>query len=102
MTLTSIQNSFDLLAFLKAQNLLDSSPPLWWKNAGTFEVVVGAILTQNTNWKNVELSLESLTRLDLLGLESIANCDLIKRIFSAEVDSFAKFGAKYFKRLWRL
>lgn len=77
MTLTSIQNSFDLLAFLKAQNLLDSSPPLWWKNAGTFEVVVGAILTQNTNWKNVELSLESLARLDLLGLESIANCDLI-------------------------
>ncbi|MGX3009966.1 3-methyladenine DNA glycosylase [Helicobacter sp. 23-1044] len=73
----NLQNSFDLLAFLKARNLLDNAPPLWWKNARTFEVVVGAILTQNTNWKNVESSLESLARLDLLGLESLANCDLI-------------------------
>ena len=73
----TIENSFDLLAFLKSQNLLDSSPPLWWKNAGSFEVVIGAILTQNTNWKNVELSLDSLGRLDLLGLESLANCDIL-------------------------
>lgn len=75
--MTTIENSFDLLAFLKNQNLLDSSPFLWWKNAGSFEVVVGAILTQNTNWKNVEASLESLSRLDLLGLESLANCDIL-------------------------
>ena len=75
--MTELQNSFDLLAFLKVQNLLDNAPPLWWKNAGSFEVVVGAILTQNTNWKNVESSLDSLESLGLLGLESIANCDLI-------------------------
>lgn len=75
--MTAIENSFDLLAFLKSQNLLDSSPFLWWKNAGSFEVVVGAILTQNTNWKNVEASLDSLARLDLLGLESLANCDIL-------------------------
>lgn len=73
----TIENSFDLLAFLKNQNLLDSLPPLWWKNAGSFEVVIGAILTQNTNWKNVEMSLDSLGRLDLLGLESLANCDIL-------------------------
>ena len=75
--MTTIENSFDLLAFLKSQNLLDSLPPLWWKNAGSFEVVIGAILTQNTNWKNVEMSLDSLRRLDLLGLESLANCDIL-------------------------
>ena len=75
--MTTIENSFDLLAFLKSQNLLDSLPPLWWKNAGSFEVVIGAILTQNTNWKNVDLSLDSLGRLDLLGLESLANCDIL-------------------------
>lgn len=77
MTMQSIQNSFDLLAFLKAQNLLDNAPPLWWKNALSFEVVIGAILTQNTNWKNVEMSLDSLGALGLLGLESIVECDLI-------------------------
>ncbi len=72
-----IENSFDLLAFLKSQNLLDSSPPLWWKNAGSFEVVIGAILTQNTNWKNVEMSLGALESLGLLSLESLANCDIL-------------------------
>ena len=72
-----IENSFDLLAFLKSQHLLDSSPFLWWENAGTFEIVIGAILTQNTNWNNVAMSLESLKRLDLLGLKSIANCDIL-------------------------
>lgn len=75
--MTTIENSFDLLAFLKNQNLLDSLPPLWWKNAGTFEVVIGAILTQNTNWKNVEMSLGALESLGLLSLESLANCDIL-------------------------
>lgn len=75
--MTTIENSFDLLAFLKNQNLLNSLPPLWWKNAGSFEVVIGAILTQNTNWKNVEMSLGALESLDLLGLESLANCDIL-------------------------
>ena len=71
-----IQNSFDLLAFLKAQNLLKDASPLWWDNAGSFEVVIGAILVQNTNWQNVVMSLESLRALGLLRLESLSNCDL--------------------------
>lgn len=72
-----IENSFDLLAFLKAQDLLRNCPPLWWKNAGSFEVVIGAILTQNTNWKAVESSLETLQNLGLLTLESLANGDIL-------------------------
>ncbi len=32
----------------------------WWPGDTPFEVMVGAILTQNTNWKNVELALENL------------------------------------------
>lgn len=73
----NIQNSFDLLTFLKAQNLLDSAPGLWWENAGSFEVVIGAILTQNTNWNNVKISLKSLAHLDLMRVESIAECDIL-------------------------
>ncbi len=71
-----MQNSFDLLAFLKSQNLLTHCPPLWWENAGSFEVVIGAILTQNTNWNNVKMSLENLRILGLMSVESLANCDL--------------------------
>jgi len=54
------KSSLEIYNFLKEKNLLKSSPPLWWPNSGKFEVVVGAILTQNTTWKNVEKSLENL------------------------------------------
>ena len=55
-----ISSAFDLYLFLEKQNLLQNAPPLWWPNAGSFEVVVGAILTQNTTWHNVEQSLSNL------------------------------------------
>jgi len=32
----------------------------WWPAETPFEVMVGAILTQNTNWKNVEKALQNL------------------------------------------
>ena len=50
-------NSYELLMFLKEKNLLKNSPKYWWPNYGSFEVVVGAILTQNTKWENVESAL---------------------------------------------
>jgi len=53
-------SSYEIYTFLKEQKLLENSPPLWWPNAGSFEVVVGAILTQNTTWYNVTKSLENL------------------------------------------
>jgi endonuclease III related protein len=35
-------------------------PQHWWPGKTQFEVIIGAILTQNTSWKNVELALASL------------------------------------------
>lgn len=32
----------------------------WWPADSDFEIIVGAILTQNTNWRNVEMSLGRL------------------------------------------
>ena len=52
--------SLEIYDYLCKENLLQNSPKYWWPNAGTFEVVVGAILTQNTTWKNVEKSLKNL------------------------------------------
>lgn len=40
-----------------AQNL---GPSRWWPGETPFEVAVGAILTQNTNWKNVERAIANL------------------------------------------
>lgn len=35
-------------------------PQHWWPSESRFEIVVGAILTQNTNWRNVERALANL------------------------------------------
>jgi endonuclease III related protein len=32
----------------------------WWPAIDAFEVIVGAVLTQNTNWKNVEKAISNL------------------------------------------
>ncbi len=45
----------------------------WWPNSGTFEVVIGAILTQNSSWSNVEKALTNLKEAKLLSLENIAS-----------------------------
>ncbi|MEN4045257.1 3-methyladenine DNA glycosylase [Sulfurimonas sp. NWX367] len=66
-------NSLQIYDFLEAKNLLQYSPKLWWPNAGTFEVVAGAVLTQNTTWKNVEKSLKNLDM--FLDLNSFAALD---------------------------
>ena len=48
------------LALKNAGVKADADGPLWWPNAGTFEVVVGAVLIQNTNWKNADKALNNL------------------------------------------
>ncbi len=35
-------------------------PQHWWPGDGPFEVMVGAVLTQNTNWGNVERAINNL------------------------------------------
>jgi len=41
-------------------------PQHWWPAETPFEVIVGAILTQNTSWKNVEAAIANLKREKLL------------------------------------
>ncbi len=41
-------------------------PQHWWPGETPFEVAVGAILTQNTNWGNVEKAIENLKKNRLL------------------------------------
>src|ERR1700719_2435972 len=41
-------------------------PQHWWPGRTAFEVIVGAILTQNTSWSNVEIAIRILRREKLL------------------------------------
>lgn len=47
-------------------------PQKWWPGKTRFEVIVGAILTQNTNWTNVERAIAALRREHLLNPAAIA------------------------------
>lgn len=46
-------------------------PRNWWPADTELEVMIGAVLTQNTNWKNVEKAIENLKEKGLMSLESL-------------------------------
>lgn len=61
-----------LIAYYKT--LFDAyGPQAWWPGRTRFEVIVGAILTQNTSWSNVSLAIEHLRRNRLLTVSAIAS-----------------------------
>jgi endonuclease III related protein len=41
-------------------------PQHWWPGDTAFEIIVGAMLTQNTSWRNVERAIHDLRAADLL------------------------------------
>jgi len=47
----------------------------WWPGETPFEIMLGAILTQNTNWVNVEKALSNLAKLGLLSPHELLNAD---------------------------
>jgi endonuclease III related protein len=53
-------------------------PQHWWPAETRFEVIVGAYLTQNTAWTNVERALENLRGARLMDLEGIRTVPLAK------------------------
>jgi len=46
-------------------------PQHWWPGDSVFEIMVGAVLTQNTAWTNVERAIGNLKSLDLLSLDAM-------------------------------
>jgi endonuclease-3 related protein len=48
-------------------------PQHWWPARSPFEVIVGAVLTQNTNWQNVEKAIGNLREADLLAPHALYN-----------------------------
>jgi len=44
----------------------------WWPAETPFEVVVGAILTQQTKWENVERAIQNLKNRELIDAEALS------------------------------
>ena len=47
----------------------------WWPGETPFEIMVGAILTQNTNWQNVEKAIANLRNEGLLSFAAMAGLE---------------------------
>lgn len=47
----------------------------WWPGESPFEIIVGAILTQNTAWQNVEKAIQSLKDKEMLFLRVMLEAD---------------------------
>ena len=48
----------------------------WWPGDSRFEVIIGAILTQNTNWGNVEKAIGNLKKADCLSAAALFEMDI--------------------------
>src|SRR3989338_9825438 len=46
-------------------------PQRWWPAQSRLEVIVGAVLTQNTSWKNVEKAIRALKKKKLLSYKKL-------------------------------
>lgn len=46
-------------------------PQHWWPGQTPLEIMIGAVLTQNTNWKNVEKAIDNLKQAALLDAEKL-------------------------------
>jgi endonuclease-3 related protein len=66
-----------LTAMSKVQEIYNAlydffGPQQWWPGETPFEVMVGAVLTQNTNWENVTKAIDNLKEDNLLSLEALS------------------------------
>jgi len=79
-------------------------PQDWWPGRTAFEVIVGAILTQNTSWTNVEIAIRNLRREKLLtarAIETVSFPRLARLIRSSGYFRQKAKKLKYFVRFLR-
>jgi endonuclease III related protein len=79
-------------------------PQRWWPGRGAFEIIIGAILTQNTSWSNVEIALRNLRRERLLtprAIETVSFARLARLVRSSGYFRQKAKKLKYFGRFLR-
>jgi endonuclease-3 related protein len=66
-------------------------PQHWWPGETQLEIITGAILTQNTNWTNVEKAIKNL-KLASLGGEADGSAGLLtaQKLYAVDLDELAE------------
>ncbi|MFB6076386.1 MAG: endonuclease III domain-containing protein [Candidatus Aenigmatarchaeota archaeon] len=71
----------------------------WWPHNSKFEVIVGAILTQNTSWENVQTALDEMKEKDIMDMKSIVEIDREELEETIRSSGYYKQKAKRLKRI---
>ncbi|MCK5476579.1 MAG: endonuclease, partial [Candidatus Aenigmarchaeota archaeon] len=77
----------------------------WWpttvkdKKNIDFEIIVGVILTQNTNWNNVVKSLNNLNKRNMINIEAIKNSPINEIQELIKPSGFFRQKAVYLKNI---
>ncbi|UBM34256.1 endonuclease III domain-containing protein [Bremerella sp. TYQ1] len=74
-------------------------PQQWWPGDSPLEIMIGAVLTQNTSWKNVEKAIANLKDADLLHLGRL---HATRQEELAEIIRPSGYYRLKAKRLWNL
>jgi endonuclease-3 related protein len=74
-------------------------PRRWWPAESPFEVMVGAVLTQNTAWRNAEKAISELARLSLLSPEAMAAASEESLASAIRSSGYANVKARRLKEL---
>jgi endonuclease-3 related protein len=92
LTGQKLMDMFDLL-------FAHFGPQDWWPGETDLEMMVGAVLTQNTNWKNVERAIENLKSKGLLTVNAL--CSMPMEALAQEIRPAGYYNIKA-KRLMNL
>ncbi|MCX8021171.1 MAG: endonuclease III domain-containing protein [Syntrophorhabdaceae bacterium] len=77
-------------------------PRRWWPGDTPLEIAIGAILTQNTAWRNVEKAIENLKSLDMLDVKKLYDIETESLANIIKPSGFYNIKAKRLKNLIRL
>ncbi|MGQ9707827.1 MAG: endonuclease III domain-containing protein [bacterium] len=66
------------LSFIYHRLYQTFGPQGWWPADTTLEIIIGAVLTQNTAWRNVEKAIDNLKKTGLLNLGCLSEIDAQK------------------------
>src|SRR6266404_360808 len=72
-------------------------PQHWWPGRTRFEIIVGAILTQNTSWSNVEIAIGNLRRAGLLTARAIEDVAFVRLALLIRSSGYFRQKAKKLK-----
>jgi len=77
-------------------------PQSWWPAESRFEMLVGAVLTQNTNWQNVNKAIFNLRAEGVLSFEALNSMPVESLAFLVKSSGYYNLKARRLKNLLQM